>query len=402
MRNRFTLPVCCLIAVLCGCRTLRPRPISEIPMTDTSRQGRLLRGFREIKEGSRWTERVFAVSLDPPRTDRATYLELDCYLPDLRIEDFRVVTLIAHVNGVEVGRQAFYEGGHHVFTRYVPIHALKRTPAEVEFELDKSTTDPQTGRVLGVAALSIALKEYEQTAEYRETQMWVARDGFRKVVEERRLQIPPAKEQELMKLFHQLPVWQQLRYQNIKVARNPLDLWMLQQIVYEVQPDFIVETGTGAGGSALYLANALHSMSLDRSRVLTVDTQNLAADASKHFLWKKYVEFVQGNSTDPATVSRVAARVKGGKTVGTLDSDHAMDHVLQELRMYSPLVARGSYLVVGSTHLDGVPTQPGSGPGPYEAVRRFLEESAGKEFEKDLSREMMVLTFNPGGWLRRK
>jgi cephalosporin hydroxylase len=253
-----------------------------------------------------------------------------------------------------------------------------------------------------VNAISVGLKEYEQTAEYRETQMWIAREGFRKVIEARRLQLPPAKEQELMQLFRGLPVWQELRFQNVKVARNPLDLWMLQQIVYEVQPDFVVETSTGEGGSALYLANALHSMRLERSRVLVVSTRNPSTGASGHFLWKQYVESFQGNSTDPAIVSRVVARVKGGKTVVALDSDHAMDHVLQELRLYSPLVGRGSYLVVGSTHLDGVPTQPGFGPGPYEAVRRFLEEGEGKEFEKDLSREMMVFTFSPGGWLRRK
>ncbi|MGC9973667.1 MAG: CmcI family methyltransferase [Bryobacteraceae bacterium] len=400
--KRIAIPLGCLAAVFCGCRTLRPRPISEIPMVDTSRQGRLLRGFYEIKEGSRWTSRVFAVSLDPPKTDRATYLELDCYVPPLLVEEFQAATLIAKVNGVEVGRQTFYQPGHATFTRYVPIQALKRKPAEVEFELDKSMTDPQTSRVTGVAAVSIGFKEYEQTAEYRETQMWLAREGFKKVEAERRLQIPPAKEQELMKLFLQLPVWQDLRFQNIKVAKNPLDLWMMQQILYEVQPDFVVETGTGQGGSALYWASALNSMGLERSRVLTVDTRNLAADASKHFLWKKYVEFVQGNSTDLETASRIAERVRGRKTVVTLDSDHAMEHVLQELRMYAPLVSRGSYLVVQATNLDGVPAQPGSGPGPYEAVRRFLVESGGKEFEKDLSREMMVLTFNPGGWLRRK
>ena len=371
-------------------------------MVDTSRQGRLLRGFYEIREGSRWTSRVFAVSLDPPKTERGLYLELDCYVLPLLVEEFQTATLIARVNGVEVGRQALYQAGHTVFTRYVPIQALKKKPAEVEFELDRSTTDPKTGRVVGVAAVSIGLKEYEQTAEYRETQMWMAREGFQKVAAESRMQIPPAKEQELMKLFLQLPVWKSLRFQNIPVAGNPLDLWTMQQILYEQQPDFVIETGTGQGGTALYWASVLASAGLDRSRVLTVDRQNLAAEASKNPLWKKYVEFVPGDSTDTQLVSRIAERVKGRKTVVTLDSVPTMPHVLEELRLYSPLVSHGSYLVVQATNLDGVPAQPGSGPGPYEAVRRFLAESAGQGFEKDLSREMMVLTFNPGGWLRRK
>jgi len=372
-------------------------------MTDTSRQSRLLRGFYEIKDGGRATNRVFAVSLDTLPTQRATYLELDCYIPPDVTEDFRTMTLIAKVDGVEVGRQTFYQSGHFTFTRYVPVHALKHSPAEVEFELDRSFTDGKTGRVLGLTARSIGFKEYEQTAEYRDTQMWVAHEGFEKVMGERRAQIPPAKEQELMRLFDQLPAWQDLRFQNVKVAQNPLDLWMTQQIIFETQPDFIVATGAREGGSALFYAGALNGMGLDRSRVLTVDAQDLTRDASARPLWKRYVEFSRGDSTDPSLVARIAARTRGGKTMVILDSaDHTLPHVLQELRAYAPLVSRGAYLIAGSTYLDGVPVRPGVGPGPFEAVRRFLEGGGGKDFEQDAAREMMILTFNPGGWLRRK
>ena len=114
------------------------------------------------------------------------------------------------------------------------------------------------------------------------------------------------------------------------------------------------------------------------------------------------VEFLPGSSTDPALVARIARRVQGRKTLVTLDSDHSMRHVLQELRMYSPLVSSGSYLVVEDTHYDGVPTQPDFGPGPTAAVRRFLAEGGSRDFEPDLTREALVMTFNPGGWLRRK
>jgi cephalosporin hydroxylase len=150
------------------------------------------------------------------------------------------------------------------------------------------------------------------------------------------------------------------------------------------------------------MANALSGMGLERSRILTMDTRNLTAEAAKNPLWKKHVEFFQGDSTDLDMVSRIAGRVKGRNTIVILDSDHSMQYVLEELRMYSPLVSRGSYLIVEATDLDGVPSQLGSGPGPYEAVRRFLEEGGNKQFDQDFSREMMVLTFNPGGWLRRK
>jgi cephalosporin hydroxylase len=402
MPKRTVVFLCFLMAGGCGCRLLRPRPLSEIMMTETKHTDRFLRGFYELQQAWRWTSRVFAVSLDPPQTERATYLELDCNIPIEIMNEFRSVTLIARVNGVEAGRQTFYKDGRYYFTRYVPVAALRKKPAVVEFELDKSATDSKTGRMLGLIAYSVGLKEYERTAEYRETQMWLARQGFQKAVEDRNLQLPPAKQQELMKLFEQLPAWQNLRFQNIKTVENPLDLWMVQQIIYEVQPDFIVATGASYGGSALYMANALSGMGLERSRILTMDTRNLTAEAAKNPLWKKHVEFFQGDSTDLDMVSRIAGRVKGRNTIVILDSDHSMQYVLEELRMYSPLVSRGSYLIVEATDLDGVPSQLGSGPGPYEAVRRFLEEGGNKAFDKDLSREMMVLTFNPGGWLRRK
>jgi cephalosporin hydroxylase len=402
MPKRTVVILCLLVAGGCGCRLLRSGPLSEIMMTEAKHADRFLRGFYELQQNWRWTSRVFAVSLDPPQTDRATYLELDCKIPLEIMSEFRTVTLTATVNGVEIGRQTFYKEGHYYFTRYVPARALKRKPAVVEFELDRTATDAKTGRTLGLVATSIGLKEYERTAEYRETQMWIARQGFQKAVEERNLQLPPAKQQELMKLFVQLPAWQNLRFHNVPTVQNPLDLWMVQQIIHEVQPDFIVETGASYGGSALYMANALSGMGLERSRILTMDTRNLTAEAAKDPLWKRYVEFLQGDSTDVETVSRIAGRVKGRSTIVILGSDHAMQHVLEELRKYSPLVSRGSYLVVEDTYLDGLPAQINFGPGPYEAVRRFLEEGGNKQFDQDFSREMMVLTFNPGGWLRRK
>jgi cephalosporin hydroxylase len=386
-----------------GCRTLRPRPIYEIPMTDVTRQARLLRGFYEIRDGARLTARTFAVSLDTLPTPRAPYLELDCYVPPDMAEDFRTMTLIATVNGSEVGRQTFFQPGHYIFTRYVPVQALKRSPAEVAFELDRSFTEGATGRVIGLSVHSVGFKEYEQTAEYRETQMWIARQGFEEAAKQRRLAIPPAKEQELMQLFERLPALQSLRFQGVKVSQNPLDLWMTQQIIYEVQPEFVILTGAREGGAALSYAGGLNGMGLDRSRVLAVGAREPAPDAAARPLWKRWVEYIRGDSTDPGIVSRLKDRTRRAKTIVILDSpDRSVQKVLQELRLYSPLVSRGSYLIVGGTYLDGVPARPGTGPGPFEAVRRFLDEGGARDFEQDVSREMLVLTFSPGGWLRRK
>jgi cephalosporin hydroxylase len=82
-----------------------------------------------------------------------------------------------------------------------------------------------------------------------------------------------------------------------------------------------------------------------------------------------------------------------------LDSDHHRDHVRNELRLYSDMVSPGCYLIVEDTHFNGHPIVPKFGPGPWEAVEEFL--AAHPNFERDRSRERFLLSFNPGGWLKR-
>ncbi|MBL0160155.1 MAG: class I SAM-dependent methyltransferase [Bryobacterales bacterium] len=205
-----------------------------------------------------------------------------------------------------------------------------------------------------------------------------------------------------MKLFHDTPIWRNFRFHAIQIEKSPLDLWYMQEAIEKIRPDFIVETGTYRGGSALFWANALNGAGLTSSRVLTVDISNYCVDAAQDPLWARYVEFFQGSSTDPAIVAKLAARVRGRKTLITLDSDHSGHHVLRELRMYSPLVSAGSYLVVEDTDMDGVPTYPDSFPGPMAAVTQFLSEGGAAQFQPDATREQMGITYNPGGWLRRK
>jgi cephalosporin hydroxylase len=183
-----------------------------------------------------------------------------------------------------------------------------------------------------------------------------------------------------MKLFHDVPVWSHMWFENVPIEKNPLDLWMMQQIIYETHPDFVVETGTFKGGSALYWAYTLNGMGLENSRVITMDIQDLTGTAATSPLWKKYVTFMKGSSTAPEVVG----------------------DVLAEMKAYAPMVNRGSYLVVEDTHMDGVPTAPDFGPGPLSAVLQFMKEGGNKDFEQDFSREAFVMTFNPGGWLKRK
>ena len=378
-------------------------PVTEVRVAEDFYQGRILRGFYDKRPHWRWTAPRFAVSVDVPEFDVPVFLELDFAVPTEIKGRFDDVTLTGRVNGVEVGHKTYTKTGRFGFAAPVPREALrKQSPAVVEFESNRGYKDEATGQERGVIVISVALNELEQTVEYRKQKAEKSREAFRQLVEVRRKTIPRQKYLEMLKLFHKLPVWDNREFGGVKLIKNPLDLWIVQQIIHEQRPDFIVETGTLEGGSALFYAYTLNAIGLTGSRVITVDIGSDAAKSFSNPLWKRYVDFYHGSSTDPKIVAQIAERVKGKRVMIALDSDHRMFHVLRELKMYSPMLHTGEYIIVEDTHLDGVPTHPELGLGPYSAVQRFLTEGGDKDFEVDESREALVMTFNPGGWLRRK
>ena len=179
-----------------------------------------------------------------------------------------------------------------------------------------------------------------------------------------------------------------------KTVKLPLDMWIYQEILTELRPRLVVETGTYHGGSAHYLASILDL--LGGGRVVTIDVQRLPG-RPEH----PRIDYLLGSSVDPAIVERVGAlAAAGGPVLVVLDSDHARDHVLAELRAYADLVTPGSYLIVEDTNVNGHPVLPHWGPGPTEAVAEFLAERA--DFAVDRTRERLLLTMNPGGYLRRR
>ncbi|HET6750418.1 MAG TPA: CmcI family methyltransferase [Actinomycetes bacterium] len=187
--------------------------------------------------------------------------------------------------------------------------------------------------------------------------------------------------------------WADTRWFGVATLKCPLDLWIYQELVHELAPDLIVETGTADGGSGLFLATLCEANG--RGEVISVDVE-AHPGRPRH----DRLVYVTGSSTDPAVVEQLARRARDAETVLVLlDSDHSRDHVLAELRAYAPLVTPGSYLVVEDTNVNGHPVYEHHGPGPMEAVQDFLKEN--DAFAADASREKLLLTFNPGGWLRK-
>jgi len=187
--------------------------------------------------------------------------------------------------------------------------------------------------------------------------------------------------------------WKDTRWLGVVAYKSPLDLWVYQEILHEVRPELIVETGTAHGGSALYLASICDL--IGAGEVVTIDVEEGNA-RPRH----PRVTYLLGSSVSDGIVDEVRARSRDRSPVlVVLDSDHRKDHVLGELRAYADLVTAGSYLIVEDTSVNGNPVEPAFGPGPMEAVRAFLRED--RRFEVDRTREKLLMTFNPQGFLRK-
>src|SRR5262249_52334841 len=154
----------------------------------------------------------------------------------------------------------------YVWLEKVPPKMLNPSPVTIEFELDRWGKDSSTGRDIGLIAVSVNLTHPDSIALSREGAIEAAREDYNRIVKRRKQELPIEKQNEMMKLFHEIPVWMNTWFQNVRIEKNPLDLWMMQQLIYELHPDFIVETGTWHGGSALYWAYTLNGMGLENSR----------------------------------------------------------------------------------------------------------------------------------------
>jgi cephalosporin hydroxylase len=210
---------------------------------------------------------------------------------------------------------------------------------------------------------------------------------------------PPFVSRWITNRFHKLyyyrraQTWRNTRWLGTDVLKCPLDLWIYQELLHDVQPDWIIETGTAFGGSASYLASLCDV--LGRGQVLTIDPVEREG-RPRH----PRIHYLRGVSVDPEILARVARAVEGARAVLVLlDSDHSYANVLAELRAYHGFVTPGSYCVVEDGNLGGHPVAREFGAGPLEAVHTFLAETDG--FEIDREREKFYLTFNPSGYLRR-
>jgi cephalosporin hydroxylase len=186
--------------------------------------------------------------------------------------------------------------------------------------------------------------------------------------------------------------WTETTWLGAQALKNPLDLWIYQEIMVETRPELIVETGTYRGGSAFYLASICDL--LGAGEVLSVDVEPLRDDYPAH----PRITYLGGrSSTDPEVVAEVRARAAGKRTLVVLDSDHSQAHVEAELAAYAEIVPLGCYLIVEDSNIGQI--RKDLLPGPLEAIESFVAGT--DEFEIDRAREKFLITQNPSGYLRR-
>lgn len=186
--------------------------------------------------------------------------------------------------------------------------------------------------------------------------------------------------------FYGTNVWKDLHYRGVRTLKLPLDLWNYQEILFENDIHWVIETGTRHGGSALYFADLLAAGNRD-GVVVSIDVTHEALDPA--VAAHPRLRLLLGDSAGESIGKQALALVPGtrrGALLLILDSDHKASHVLRELEAWVPRLRPGDYLIVEDTIVNGHPVRPDFGPGPFEAIAQYLERG-GDRLRRDAARE---------------
>jgi cephalosporin hydroxylase len=197
------------------------------------------------------------------------------------------------------------------------------------------------------------------------------------------------------------------------IIQYPQDVLAMQELIWTVQPDLIVETGIAHGGSIIFSASMLelnaacggpqdaHVVAVD------IDIRPHNREAIEKHPMSLRITMIQGSSIAPDIIAQVKAKAAGRKRVLVcLDSNHTHDHVLEELIAYAPLTSVGSYCVVFDTIIEDLPAASftdrpwAPGNNPKTAVREYLKTHPEFEIDKRIDHQLMI-SVAPDGYLRR-
>lgn len=190
------------------------------------------------------------------------------------------------------------------------------------------------------------------------------------------------------------------------IIQYPQDMIAMQELIWQLKPDLIIETGIAHGGSLIYYASLLEL--IGKGEVLGIDIdirEHNRREIEAHPMFKR-IEMLQGSALDESLVAEAAKRAEGKQTVMVcLDSNHTHAHVLRELELYSPFVTPGSYCVVFDTIVEDMPKGAYDRPwdvgnNPKTAVWEFLKTTDAFEIDHQIDNKLLI-SVAPEGYLKR-
>jgi cephalosporin hydroxylase len=190
------------------------------------------------------------------------------------------------------------------------------------------------------------------------------------------------------------------------IIKYPNDILILQEIIWKIKPDYIIETGIAHGGSVIFSASMLKLIGHGEVIAVDIDIRKHNRDEIEKHPMSSLITMIEGSSVDAKIVDAIADKVKGKKVLVCLDSLHTHDHVLKELQMYSGMVSMGSYIVCPDTFIEKFPegyykNRPWDvGNNPMTALKAFLKQNDQFVIDKEIDDKLMI-TEGFDGYLRR-
>lgn len=190
------------------------------------------------------------------------------------------------------------------------------------------------------------------------------------------------------------------------IIQYPQDMIAMQEILWELKPDLIIETGVAHGGSLIYYASLMELMGKGHIVGIDIDIRKHNREAIEAHPMFKRISLLEGSSVSDEILTQVKEFIKPGMTVlVSLDSNHTHEHVLRELELYAPLVTVGSYCVVFDTIVEDMPKamydRPWDvGDNPKTAVFEYLKTHPEFEINKAIDHKLLI-SVAPDGYLKR-
>ena len=195
----------------------------------------------------------------------------------------------------------------------------------------------------------------------------------------------------------------------LPIIQMPTDVVLMQEIIWENRPQVIVETGVARGGSVILYSSMLRLVGEGKVVAVDIDIRTHNRRAIEEHPLADRVVLIEGSSTDASVLEQIRREIgEAERVMVVLDSHHSHEHVLRELRLYSPLVTPGQFMIVADTLVEDLPIQEhrrrpwGPGDNPKTALDAFLAEEPGLFDVDKFSNEKVLLSSSRGGYLRRR